>query len=114
MQVHQPQGKSKYRIADFALPGNAGVHKATFVAGGGSCKLNCICGKFHQTQSIKCSRCSQYVHHCIVSNEKNEKEWECLHCQSLYLDPIFSVEEILIETMFFTEYVYQYANQMEF
>ena len=101
MQVRQAPAKPKYKLSDFIMAGNSKAHELLFTPNDSSCTLSCICKSFSKITCIQCSRCSSYIHRCLLKDRGN-KGWECLHCQSIYMDPVYSVNQVLLETMFRT------------
>lgn len=89
MQPRPTPSKPKYKIKDFAAAGNYAVNKYAFVMGDGSCKLYCVCNQYSLAKSRKCTRCGESFHTCVTASWQNSKDWECLRCESKYMDPIY-------------------------
>lgn len=114
MQANPAPTKAKYKIKDYVAQGNAAINKFSYAPKDGSCKLYCICNKFSLVNSRKCKRCKGSFDSCVIDKMKKQLDWQCLHCQSQYMDPIFWPADTLLQTFFQTETVTQYCNIIQF
>lgn len=102
MQPRAAPAKPKYRIKDYAVPGNSATCKSTFLASDNTCKLFCLCNQFNLAKCMKCIRCGELYHNCVNGKSEKVMDWQCLPCESKYMDPIYWPETVLLETFFKT------------
>lgn len=81
-----------------------------------NCKRTCVCSNYNENKCFECFKCKEKIHNCtkVQINRPLIHSFECMSCLARSMDLIFQPQNILLETFFRTENIFEKSNIINF